>query len=151
MNKFSTLLIILVFPVFIFGQTNTDSLLNDLDQTVTDYQIYLNRKETSINKLKGLLKYTTGDLQKYEVYGKLYDEYKAYQLDSALVYARKSLQISHKLKNSDKINEAKLNVASIMGTLGMYKESIDVLETIDTKLSPTIRGNYYGTYRVVYG
>lgn len=151
MNKFSTLLIILVFPVFIFGQTNTDSLLNDLDQTVTDYQIYLNRKETSINKLKDLLKYTTGDLQKYEVYGKLYDEYKAYQLDSALVYARKSLQISHKLKNSDKINEAKLNVASIMGTLGMYKESIDVLETIDTKLSPTIRGHYYGTYRVVYG
>lgn len=151
MNKFSTLLIILIFPVFIFGQTNTDSLLNDLDQTVTDYQLYLNRKETSINKLKGLLKYTTGDLQKYEVYGKLYDEYKAYQLDSALVYARKSLQISHKLKNSDKINEAKLNVASIMGTLGMYKESIDVLETIETKVSPTIRGNYYGTYRVVYG
>jgi hypothetical protein len=151
MNKFSALLILLIFPILLFGQTNTDSLLHDLDQTVTDYQLYLNRKETTINKLKGLLKYTSADLQKNEVYAKLYNEYKAYQLDSALVYARKSLQISHKLKNLDNINEAKLNVASIMGTLGMYKESIDVLETIDTKLSPTIRGNYYGTYRVVYG
>ncbi|WP_348812129.1 DUF6377 domain-containing protein [Flavobacterium maritimum] len=151
MNKFSTLLIILIFPVFIFGQTNTDSLLNDLDQTVADYQFYLNRKESRINKLKEFLKYTTTDLQKHEIYGKLYDEYKAYQLDSALTYARKSLLLSQKLKNPDKVNEAKLNVATIMGTLGMYKESIDLLETIDTQLTPNIKGNYYGTHRIVYG
>jgi Domain of unknown function (DUF6377) len=151
MKKFSVLLLLLILPIFFFGQTKTESLLNDLDQTVADYQLYLNRKEAKINKLKSLQKRNPTALYKYEMYRKLYTEYKAYQLDSALTYARKSLAISEKLKNPEKTNEAKLNVASIMGTLGMYKESIDMLETVPIKLTPNSSGNYYGTHRIVYG
>lgn len=151
MNKLSALLIALIFPVFLFGQVKNDSLLKELDNTVNEYELYLNRKEADINKLKGLLHYTSTDLQKFDIYGKLYVQYKAYQSDSALIYARKSLLISQKLKNPDKVNEAKLNVASIMGTLGMYKESLDILETIKIHLTPNLKGTYYWTNRIIYG
>lgn len=151
MNKFSALLIALIFPVFLFGQVKNDSLLKELDNTVNEYGLYLNRKEADINKLKGLLHYTATDLQKFDIYGKLYVQYKAYQSDSALIYARKSVFISQKLKNPDKVNEAKLNVASIMGTLGMYKESLDILETINIHLTPNLKGTYYWTNRIIYG
>ncbi|TRX02010.1 DUF6377 domain-containing protein [Flavobacterium gawalongense] len=151
MNKFSALLIALILPIFLFGQVKNDSLLKELDNTVNEYELYLNRKEADINKLKGLLHYTSTDLQKFEIYGKLYVQYKAYQSDSALIYARKSLLISQKLKNTDKVNEAKLNVASIMGTLGMYKESLDILETININLTPNLKGTYYWTNRIIYG
>jgi Domain of unknown function (DUF6377) len=151
MNKFFAFVILLIVPVFIFGQSKNTSLLEKLDLTVNEYSFYLNQKEAAITKLKGLLHNPSTDLQKFEIYGKLYLQYKAYQLDSALTYARKSLVISEKLKNLDKENEAKLNVASIMGTLGMYKESIDILETVPIKLTPNSSGNYYGTHRIVYG
>lgn len=151
MNKFSALLIALILPIFLFGQVKNDSLLKELDNTVNEYGLYLNRKEADINKLKGLLHYTSTDLQKFDIYGKLYVQYKAYQSDSALIYARKSVLISQKLKNPDKVNEAKLNVASIMGTLGMYKESLDILETININLTPNLKGTYYWTNRIIYG
>ena len=151
MNKFSALLIVLILPIFLFGQVKNDLLIKELDNTVNEYKLYLNRKEADINKLKGFLHYTSTDLQKFDIDGKLYVQYKAYQSDSALIYARKSLLISQKLKNPDKVNEAKLNVVSIMGTLGMYKESLDILETININLTPNLKGTYYWTNRIIYG
>jgi Tfp pilus assembly protein PilN len=151
MNKFLALLMILMLPISFFGQPLADSLLHDLDQTVKEYQFYLNQKEASIQKLKESLKHPSSAIQKYKIYKKLYTEYKAYQSDSALTYSRKSLQITQKLKNQHTINEAKLNVASIMGTLGMYKESLDLLETINIHLTPNLKGDYHWTNRIIYG
>ena len=151
MNRFLTLFIVSLFPVFLFGQNNFDSLLDELDKTVTDYQLYSNKKENEINKLKGLLKYTGTDLQKYDIYGKLYVEYKLYQSDSALIYARKSFQIAKKLKDARKRNDAQLNLAAIMGTLGMYKEATDILNTININTTPDLKGYFFTVNSVVYG
>jgi hypothetical protein len=59
------------------------------------------------------------------IYGKLYDEYKLYQLDSALVYLGE-FSNSRELDDTRKITEARLALA-IMGTLRMYKEATDLL------------------------
>ena len=72
MNRFLTVLIAFLLPVFLFAQNNSEQLLQELDQTVADYQLYSNKKEIQINKLKELLLSTSSDIQKYDVYGKLY-------------------------------------------------------------------------------
>ena len=151
MHRFLTLLFTLLFPIFLFGQNNFDSLIDQLDKTVADYPFYSNKKEIEINKLKGLLQYTYSDVQKYAIYGKLYSEYKSYQSDSALVYARKSFQIAEKLNDIEKINNARLNLASIMGTLGMYKEATEILTTIDINTTPDLKGYFFTVNSVVYG
>lgn len=149
MNRFLPVLIAFLFPVFIFSQNNSVELLNELDQTVTDYAVYSHKKERKINKIKELLSYTTADIEKYDVYGKLYAEYKSYQSDSALIYARKSFQIAEKLNDIEKLNHARLNLASIMGTLGMYKEATDILNRIN--ITPKLKGYYFTVNSVVYG
>ena len=151
MNRFLKILIAFLVPVFLFAQNNSDALLKELDQTVADYAFYSNKKEREINKLKEQLSQTTTDLQKYTIYGKLYAEYKSYQSDSALMYARKSFQIAAVLKDVEKINGAQLNLASIMGTLGMYKEATDILNRIEIKTSPELRGYYFTVNSTVYG
>jgi hypothetical protein len=151
MNRFLTLIIVLLFPVLLHAQNNFDTLLDELDNTVNNYQSYSNKKENEINKLKGLLKYTSSDLQKYEIYGKLYSEYKSYQSDSALIYARSSFQIAEKLNDVRKLNDARLNLASKMGTLGMYKEATDVLNSIKINTSPSLKGYYFSINSAVYG
>jgi hypothetical protein len=151
MHRFSTLLFALLFPIFLFGQNNFDSLLDELDKTVADYQLYSDKKAVEISKLKGLLNYTSSDVQKYAIYGKLYFEYKSYQSDSALVYARKSFQIAEKLNDIQKINNARLNLASIMGTLGMYKEATEILTTININTTPDLKGYFFTVNSVVYG
>ena len=151
MSRFLTLVILLLFPIFLIGQNNFDSLLDKLDATVDNYQQYSNKKEAKINKLKELLEYTSTDLQKYEIGQKLFEEYKLYQSDSALAYARKNVQIANTLNDIDKINSAKLNLASIMGTLGMYKEATDVLYKIDINSSTELQGNFYSVNTTIYG
>lgn len=150
MPKFWTTVIVILFPVFLFSQIEIDSLLDKLDTTIDNSQYYHNKKENEINKLNGLLKYTSNTLQKYEIYEKLYTEYKVYQSDSALNYARKSLKIAYTLKDLTKINTAKLNLASIMGTLGMYKEATDILNKIDIKSTPEIKSFYFGVNSSIY-
>jgi hypothetical protein len=151
MNRFLTVLIAFLLPVFLFAQNNSEQLLQELDQTVADYQLYSDKKEIQINKLKELLLSTSSDIQKYDVYGKLYAEYKSYQSDSALIYARKSFQIAEKLNDIQKLNHARLNLASIMGTLGMYKEATDILNRINITTSPELKGYYFTVNSVVYG
>ncbi|MGO4905454.1 DUF6377 domain-containing protein [Flavobacterium sp. W20_MBD1_R3] len=151
MNRFLTVLIAFLFPVFLFAQNNSEQLLQELDQTVADYQLYSDKKEIQINKLKELLLSTSSDIQRYDVYGKLYAEYKSYQSDSALIYARKSFQIAEKLIDIEKLNHARLNLASIMGTLGMYKEATDILNRINITTSPELKGYYFTVNSVVYG
>lgn len=151
MNRLLTFVAVLLFPVLLIAQNDFDTLLNELDTTVDNYQIYSNRKEDKIKQLKVLLKQSSSDLQKYEIGHKLFDEYKLYQSDSALAYARKNLQIAAVLKDVTKINSAKLNLASIMGILGMYKEATDVLHKIDMKSSADLYSYFYRVNTTIYG
>ena len=140
-----------VVPFFVFASNDIDSLLKVLDKTVDNYQFYSNQKEEQLNKLKDLLKYTSSDSQRYQICGKLYDEYKIYKSDSALTYARKKLEIAEKLNDSRSLMDARLNLSAIMGITGMYKESMDMLSTVNVNKFPELKAYYFHIYRTVYG
>ncbi|MEA4852078.1 MAG: DUF6377 domain-containing protein [Paludibacter sp.] len=135
----------------LFANNDIDSLLKVLDSSVDNYQVFSNQKEEQLNKLKDLLKYINNDDQRYKICGQLYDDYKSYKSDSALTYAQKKLQIAEKMNNRWNLTDAKLNLASIMGTSGMYKESMDILETINIQDNPDLKAYYFHVYRTVYG
>lgn len=135
----------------LFANNDIDSLLKVLDSSVDNYQVFSNQKEEQLNKLKELLRYTNNDDQRYKICGQLYDDYKSYKSDSALTYAQKKLQIAEKMNNRWNLTDAKLNLASIMGTSGMYKESMDILETINIQDNPDLKAYYFHVYRTVYG
>lgn len=144
-------LICIFLCIPLLAGSEMDSLLRVLDKTVDNFQIYSNIKEAKINKLKDLLKYTTSYNQKYEICGKLYDEYSFYKSDSALVYARKKLLIAEKLNNRRNLTDARLNLASIMGITGMYKEAMDIINKVDINEAPDLKAYYFHINRTIYG
>jgi hypothetical protein len=151
MKKVFSIVLFILVPFCLFAGSEMDSLLRVLDKTIENYQLYSNLKEQKLNQLKDLLNLTTADEQRYIICGKLFDEYRSYTSDSALTYARKKLVIAEKLKGIVKLNDARLNLASIMGTLGMYKEAMDILNDVDIKTSPYLRAYYFHIYRTIYG
>ncbi len=151
MKKITIVIFALVLPVILYARTDLDSLLSVLDKTVDNYQIYSNQKEEKLNKLKDLLNFTSADQQRYDICGQLYDEYRSYKSDSALTYARKKLQIAEKISSNRNLVEAQLNLASIMGISGMYKEAMDILGTINIKEFPDLKAYYFHIYRTIYG
>lgn len=151
MNKFLLFAAILLLPYYSLAQKNSDALLSEIDQTIENNSFYTQKKEREISQLKSLLKNTHTPISEYEVTQKLYNRYNSYQSDSALVYARKNLKIAEKLNETEKLNQAKLNLITIMGTLGMYKEGIDALNSLKTVSIANLKGSLFSVSRMIYG
>ncbi|MBB3188137.1 DUF6377 domain-containing protein [Microbacter margulisiae] len=147
--------ILLMVSVFIMhlvdARSGIDSLLHVLDQTIDNHAIYDQQKEAKLHHLKELLKMAPSDELRYNLCGQLFDEYKTYISDSALNYARLKLQIAEKLQDQNKLNDARLNLASIMGTVGMYNEALDIVKSVNIRYSPDLKAYYFYIYRTIYG
>lgn len=145
--------IFLTYPFLSFyAQTDSaESLLKELDSVVADHNLYSAEKEKRIERLKNLLSYTSSNDLQYGIYENLFYEYSSYNSDSALLYANKNILIAGKTGQEDRIIKSNLHLASILGILGMYKESLDIINQIDIKKHPSLKGYYFHIYRIVYG
>jgi len=146
--------------MIIFFSSNTyaqidivDSALIKLDDALINNETYILKKEARIevlnNRSQVLDLYS---LNLYDVNLQLYNEYKAYKCDSAIAYLNKNIEIAEHLKDVDRLYESRLLQASLLARTGMYKESVDLLTSIDRKKLPEyLLKNYYNTYHDVYG
>lgn len=129
-----------------------DSLLRQLDRTIQQQARYREQKEARIDKLKEKLQRTTADTVRFSVLDALLDEYRAYNTDTSLAIARKKYQLALRINNAVYLDMARMNTADIMGTAGMYKEAIDLMQTIRVSVLPQhLHSYYYHIYRTVYG
>lgn len=152
--KRSTILIIFIFyTIFSFAGQRLDSLLNVLDKTINEHRQYVELRENRIQQLKALLSRNNLSLDDvYSLNKQLYNEYKAYVCDSAISYLNCNLDIAEKMNDTDKVVETKLLLSYLFASSGMYKESIDILNSIKRNiLKSSFLENYYLCYDHVYG
>ena len=128
--------------------TYTDSLADQLNRAIKDAQVYDNKKLKDINTLKGLLGKSVRNEQRarfqYNIYLKLYEEYKYYNYDSALAYAGKLQEFAKDDTHASLLVDAKLKVAFIMLSGGMFKETFDSLNAVHVKgAADSIKAEYY--------
>jgi len=87
----------------------------------------------------------------YQICGKLFEEYKSFQYDSAFKYTNRMLTLAYTLNESSKINNTKVNVSFILLSAGMFKEALDTLTTVNAlSLSVTERINFYKVFARTY-
>ena len=151
MKKTFFVICLLAVSQWLAATENIDSLLNVLDEIVLNHQQYSNKKEEELHKLKELLTITSSGQQQFIVCGQLFDEYFYYQKDSALVYAKKRLNLAKQLNNDNLLVLAEINLASTNGSIGMYKEAFDVLDSIDIAKYPQHKAYYNYECSVIYG
>lgn len=154
MKKVILILLAIVFPGLLCAKDNksTDALLREIDGLVKNRRTYGVEKETRITDLKRLLAEAASDEQRYGFCGRLFDEYRAYNLDSSFVYAQRKEELAHRLNKQDYLDDSAMNIAEVMGTTGMYKEALELLGKIDKKTLPDyLYGYYYHLYRTIYG
>jgi len=145
-----TISILLTFQL-VQATESIDSLLKVLDKVVMRHAEYTQKKEKKIATLKELLAISASNEQQFVVCGQLLDEYFYYQKDSALVYAQKKLKVARELRDGQKITLAQINLASTNGSIGMYKEALDILNRINIEKYPDLRIDYYNANAIIYG
>lgn len=147
----STLLFLLLsFPANAIE--NIDSLLIHIDNAIENSEQYTKEREHRITSLKEAKRFIKPySVEAYNINNQLFEEYKQYICDSALHYENQNMDIAIALNDTYRTYESKLKIAFIMGSSGMYKESIDLLETINRNaLHENMEVEYYYTYLKVY-
>ena len=134
-------------------QARVDSIMAVLKKELANRKVYDDRKESRIRKLKDKLAATPPanyNLQ-YDICGQLYEEYKVYQFDSAYVFTQKLLSLALQNNNLSRVYETKIKLAFILLSAGMFKETFECLNQIDTHvLSNEARLDYYSTKSRAY-
>lgn len=129
-----------------------DSLLQQLDQAIQNRPMYIEQKEQKLNSLRDLLRQRISDDDRFALLGEFLEEYRSYNTDSSFYISRERYQIALQTKNQVHQALALMNTAEIMGTTGMYKEAIDLMQKVHVDyISDELRPYYYHIYRTVYG
>ncbi len=152
------LLLILLFGFFCspgfaaFHQSATDSLLSYLDILVDDNVLYYTKKEKRLGELRKQVFDAREDRARFDALGNLFGEYHSYNADSAYAISQRRLMLARKIGDNDLIINALLNRANILSLVGMYHETLGIVDSIpESEIPDYLRAYYYHTKRTVYG
>lgn len=121
----------------VFAKSDKENLLEELHKTVLQKKTYEQKKLQQINVLKSKLANQSLPLtEQFELCNKLFEEYKTFQYDAAFSYALKLRDIAKKLQDPVKVNYAKLQLSFTLLSSGMYKESLDSLNSVALQKMP---------------
>ncbi len=128
------------------GGTEVSSVraLDELDEYLDKKEHYVSQREERIKLFVQKARAAAGPDQQFELYNNLFDEYKSYISDSAFVYAGKAFDVASAMGDGDKIALARRNIAFCYLSSGFFRESADMMATIDpAAVSPEVKVSYY--------
>lgn len=131
-------------------KSNQDYLL-ELDHVLTHQQTYTKQKEDTLDHLKEELHNSNTDKNAFEYATELFKVYQTYNLDSALVYSKMSLELSEKQEDKEQHIYAQINLGVLYCYLGMYKEASVIFEQLDAQAySEWLKSQYHHFGLTVY-
>lgn len=153
MKHFFSLLFLFTVTSFASATENKEieMLLLRLDSLIAQKKIIERGKEHQISQLRLQKSTISSQEEEYWLNKKLYDEYYAYDADSALFYIASNLKIAESMSWKERIWEWRIKKSHLLTATGLLKEAADELQGISGKDLPTaLRIEYYGEMIYLY-
>ena len=106
--------------------------IRSLDAVIKEKQSIEDAKNQRIAQLKSRLDSQYGQEELYNVMNDIFNEYFQYDVDSALFYAHRKLDLAMETGRKDLILDAKFDIADRYVTSGMNQEALEIVSEIDT-------------------
>ena len=148
MKRFFFLWVVLLsaLPLWAAAQTPAaDSLLTELNQVLAHKKEYDGQRLNRIAVLTAdFASSEVSDNTKFDLALRIYDEYKAFKYDSAFAYCQRINRLAERLQSPEKIEVAKLKLAFVLLSSGLFKETFDTLDRINpARLNEADKHSYY--------
>lgn len=132
--------------------TPADSLMNQLDNVIAQRETYIQQKIAKLAELRHQADVTQDDRSRFNVLGELMDEYIPFNTDSAYAICMQREHIAGTLRDPVLLMNARMNRANILNATAMYKETVDIMDSIRLELLPEyLHPYYFHIKRTVYG
>lgn len=126
------MLAVLVVMTAITAQALPQSEFRRLDSLIAVQPQLIAAKEARLAQMKTDLSDLHTTIERYQAMRRLYEEYSAYQYDSAYAYVSKCIRLADEMGDVALQNESRLNLAHILSTACLMEQAREVLGRIDT-------------------
>lgn len=109
-----------------------DSILCLIDDAVEHHDVYVGQKRTRIETLRKELAKAQSEEARYEISFSLFEEYKPFVKDSAIIYLDNCINSARCMSDSSLVAICLAHKAYMCSNTGAYVESLDVLKSIDS-------------------
>lgn len=128
-----------------------DDLIKELDIHLEQRRHYMQIKESRIDSLCKLITPQSSLKEQYRINNQIYQEYSTYRHDSAMCYIMRNEKIAETLNIQKYRDEVKLHTALLLSTTGLFKEAIEIIQSIDRNtLDESLLLDYYVTNEWTY-
>jgi len=128
-----------------YATNNLRQLFDSLDTEISHKRIFVEQKKQRIVQIKQELLLPDTSLQhRYDVYTKLYNEYRKFVVDSAITYASKSLEVAIAMNKPMLRYRSEFELSVLYAMHGMFWQAEDLLQQYNSKdLPPEMREMYF--------
>src|SRR5690606_29811634 len=128
-----------------------DSVERELKKVLGRKIEFEKEKLMKIFEIKERLKLMPSPADRYNFQDKLYNEFKTYQIDSAIFYVNENKKLALQLNDNFKKNEVDIQLASLYSSAGRFIESNEILKGIPRQsLSSEQEADYYRAFSDFY-
>ena len=145
--------IILLLPLFsCAANRELEATLQELDYTIVTKNKIAAVKENRIDSLRRELAGAADLPARYRLSDALYEQFRKWNLDSALNYAHSKKALARQQGNPVYLNDSYMDLADCYRISGMYTFSIDALGCVDTLAlaTPETKARYYHIHFETY-
>ena len=136
LNRWLMVALMAVVAIAAAGGSRQDAFQR-LDSLISAQPQIVAAKEVRLAQLKNDMAKETTAAGRYKATKRLYEEYSAYQYDSAYAYVSECLRLAQAMGDDMLMNESRLNLAHILSTACLMDKAFQTLSQIDTtRLSP---------------
>lgn len=118
--------------------------LKDLDRVVNNYSVYEAKRLEKIETCKAKLD-TASQVNLAAIYDELFSLYYSFQVDSAMVYAHKGIELCRELADPEGEQNALLNLASSYQARGLYFEAMQLMAQVSEEKFEMRLASLYNT------
>lgn len=151
-SRISVAVIAVMCIAFADGSAAADSMMRRLDSVIARRPEFIKNKEARLQQATDKVRMAATDNEKFEALLQLYDEYNAFNADSAYNISLRLEAIG--LRHGDKARtaHARMKKADSMLATGMYHEALDLLRPYSHgNLPEYLHPYYYHLMRTLYG
>lgn len=126
-----------------------EALLRELDQCIKERASYYAPREHQVDSLRALLNDSLSHYERFEIYGRLVETYRSYNLDSQLFYTEQRLDMA---QTPFEKQVSLLNYSEVLMRSGMYHETLTYMDSaLLQPLNPVLEPYYSHLRRTLFG
>ena len=129
-----------------------EAIYQQIDEAIDHFPEYVARHEAQISDASRAYRLAHQPSDQYAQAFKLYELYRAYKNDSALIYLDKAESAAAAMNRADLVGSCRAQKAFQCSTVGLYQEALTLLKTVDkSRLDSAGLTHYYRAQMHVYG